>query len=106
MMPESRTVAAPRLAKVMALLDSDQVGEALAAARALRRILDPGADAPAPTAPADASAELEACLTYAVEAVGQLSREIAALRRDNARLRAHRWFHPTAAPARERVRAG
>ena len=93
--------AAPRLAKIMALLDSDQIGEALAAARALRRILDPSARV-ALTMPTEPSAELEACLDYAVEAVGALTREIEALRRDNARLHALRGqnrFHPTASAA-------
>ncbi len=82
--------AAARLAKIMALLDSDQAGEATAAARALRRVLTPDAgrvQEAAPAVPADGSDELEACLAYAVDAVAQLTREIEGLRRDNARLR-------------------
>ena len=77
--------------KVLALLDSDHAGEARAAALALKRLL--GGDC------TDASAELaaqctehqqeiEACLTYATDAVAVLTSEIDRLRNENARLRA------------------
>lgn len=92
--------AGPRLAKIMALLDSDHVGEALAAARALRRVLDPVGRARTSDAPEDSSHEITACLTYAVEAIDELTQEIKALRRDNARLQAQAARHHAAWRAR------
>ena len=94
--PAASPVTELRLAKIMALLDSDQAGEALAAARALRRVLDPTGHAKPPSASADPAYELRACLTYAVEAIDELTQEIKALRRDNARLRAQSFRHPAA----------
>ncbi len=68
-----------RIGKVLALLDSDHAGEVQAAARALRRLMTRDTRAPD---------ELEACLAYAADAIAQLTHDIEALRRDNARLRA------------------
>jgi len=77
--------------KVLALLESDQVGEVRAAARALTRMLrDDGAAAAASQAarPGAPQQEIEACLTYATEAVALLTREIGRLRGENVRLQA------------------
>jgi len=74
--------------KVLALLDSDHAGEARAAALALKRMLqDDGT--PQPSIPDGAPPqEIEACLTYATEAVALLTGEIGRLRNENACLRA------------------
>jgi hypothetical protein len=74
-----------RLDRILALLDSDHLGEAAAAGRALRRLL--AGDASRLNAPAPPG-ELAACMDFAVDAIAHLTREIEALRRDNARLRA------------------
>lgn len=78
-----------RVAKVLALLDSDQVGEVRAAGLALQRLLrvDP-ASLSATVECAPAGHELEACLAYAADAIGALTREIETLRHDNRALRA------------------
>lgn len=73
--------------KVLALLDSDHAGEVRAAAHALKRMLQDGG-APAVATPAAPPPEIEACLTYATEAVALLTGEIRRLRRENARLHA------------------
>src|SRR3954452_15466010 len=75
---------AARIRKIGALLGSDQAGEAAAAAHALHRLADGLARA------AEHQQELEACLGFATDALGALAREVAQLRRDNARLRARR----------------
>jgi hypothetical protein len=72
---------AARIRKIGALLASDRAGEAAAAAHALRRLADGLARA------ADHQHELESCLSFAADALGALAREVADLRRDNARLR-------------------
>jgi hypothetical protein len=71
-----------RIRKILALLDSDQAGEAQAAANALRRLLGPGSIEPR----AD-RCELEASLAYATEAIAALTDEIKTLRQDNTALR-------------------
>jgi hypothetical protein len=91
-MDQQFRAGAARIDKVLALLDSDNAGEAQAAARALRRLLTREALAAAPD-------ELEACLAYAVEAITQLTRDIEGLRRDNARLRAGGAGDSAAGPA-------
>lgn len=76
--------------KVLALLDSNHAGEARAAALALKRMLqndDTAASAPLPARPGAPQQEIEACLTYATEAVALLTDEIGRLRGENARLR-------------------
>jgi hypothetical protein len=82
-----------RIRKVLALLDSDQTGEAHAAGHALHRLL--GTDRVAPDAAgglphgecAHERCELEACLAYAAEAITALTGEIEKLRRENQALR-------------------
>jgi hypothetical protein len=78
-----------RLRKVLALLDSDQVGEVRAAGRALHRLLDADPAALPERTPERARErrELEACLTYAAEAITALTGEITRLRRANLALR-------------------
>jgi hypothetical protein len=71
-----------RIRKILALLDSDQAGEAQAAANALRRLLGPGS-----IEPRIDQRELEASLAYAAEAIAALTDEIKTLRQDNTALR-------------------
>lgn len=90
MTPAATPTRADRLHKILALLDSDQPGEARAAARALKRILHRSAPEPRPTArsqPAAFPTDAEACLTYATDAVAVLTAEIGRLRAENAGLR-------------------
>ncbi len=82
------TASQTRIQKILALLDSDQAGEAQAAACALRRLLGAGLSVAAPQAARSIEhRELEASLAYAAEAIADLTREIESLRRDNAVLR-------------------